>query len=147
MSILGNVLSGKETPLQGLTDSLNWIKAQFAKIVAASPASAAAVTDFETKAAAIEQAGADWVDTAVGPALGQFADEAADLVAKYAPQLIGAGASAALTPAAGVALQALAQVGTAVIQHEVAQLVASQAPASGTAQAPPPQPSPAVVVK
>ena len=83
----------------------------------ANPSYGAVVTTAVNDAKiAINDAG-QWANTAIAGALGNFGDELADLITKYAPTVLG-GALAASGPG-GTLLSALVDVGTAVLQHEV----------------------------
>lgn len=136
MSILSKVLKGQESVTDGFKEGFDWLGRQFDRLKASSPAIAAAVNALEANAQKVEVAAADWADTAIAPALGDFGDELADLLAKYAPKLVGSAMGAAITPAGVMVIQALEQVGVAIVHHELAQFVASQAPGVFVAQSP-----------
>jgi len=129
MSILSAVLEGKETTEQGLTQAEQWLQTSLKAIAAdlkGDPAVSAAVTTLASDGKAALGVAAEWAGTALSGELAQLADEAAALVVKYAPRVLG-GANP-LTAAGLTVLQALAGVGAAAIKHEVAALQAAAAP-------------------
>lgn len=93
------------------------------------PAVQTAVSDLVTDGKAALAVGAQWAGTALGGQLGSFAGEVEALIGKYAPLV--AGANGGPLAAAGVAaIQALAQVGIAAVNSEVASVMAANGPAA-----------------
>lgn len=129
MSILSQVLSGKITPAQGFQQAMTWLGQTETSIVSAvksDPAVVAAVNSLIAEGKTAIQVGADWSNTALRGQLGAYEAEAAALIQKYAPMLAGAvggPAAGALTAAGLTAVQALGQIGVAVVQHEIATFV------------------------
>jgi hypothetical protein len=134
MSILSNVLSGKITPAQGFQQAMSWLGMTETSVVSsikADPTVQSALNTFATDGKAAIQVGADWAGTAISGTLSAFADEASTLVQKYVTNLIGS-AGNPLSAAELTAIQALGQVGQAIVQHEVGAIVVA---AGGTAAA------------
>jgi hypothetical protein len=93
------------------------------------PAVHAAVTNLTTDGKVILTVGAQWANTAIAGGLGEFATELEALVAKYAPIVAGA-SRGPLTAAALTGIQALGQVGVAVVNSTLAEVAASASPAA-----------------
>lgn len=132
-SILCHLLDGSFTPQQAWDATVEWAtktEATVQKDIQSDPIVQAAITSLQDAGKAAVQVGADWAGTAASGELAALAGEAAALVTKYVPRLLGA--TAGPLGVAGVTLlQALGSVGAAAIQHEVANVV------SGTPTPPP----------
>ncbi|HKT54740.1 MAG TPA: hypothetical protein VJP88_09830 [Caulobacteraceae bacterium] len=137
MSILSTLIksiAGGTPPAQALATAagqtetwLGQIGNSIEQTLQHDPAVQAAVTHLVVDGKAALAVGAQWAGTALGGQLGNFAAEVETLIGKYAPLV--AGASGGPLAAAGVAaIQALAQVGVAAVNSEVAAVVAANTP-------------------
>jgi hypothetical protein len=139
MSILSTLIksiAGGTPPAQALATAASQAETWLGQIgnsieqtVQNDPAVKLAVDNLVTDGKAALAVGAQWAGTALGGQLGNFAGEIEALIGKYAPLV--AGASGGPLAAAGVAaVQALAQVGVAAVNSEIAAVVAANSPAS-----------------
>jgi hypothetical protein len=122
MSILSDLINQKITLATAMTEAETWLgqtETTIEKSIAADPAVQSAVTTAITDGKAALSVAESWAGTAMSGELGNLAAEAAALVAKYIPQLIGATAGGPLGAAAVTAIQAIGEVGVAAIQHGV----------------------------
>lgn len=134
MSILSQLLQGKITLAQALTQAEVWLgqtETSIEKSIASDPAVQAAVNTVIADGKAAIQVGADWAGTALSGGLSTFAEDIAAIVTKAVPALIGT-AGGPLAAAEVTAIQALGSVGIAAVQHEVASIITATSPTKPT---------------
>ena len=121
MPIFNDLVEGKISLATAAAETMTWLgqcETSIAKDVASDPAVQSAVNTFIADGKAAVTVAGSWADTAISGGLGAFSAEIAVLVTKYAPILAGS-VGGPLSAAAVTALQALAQIGVAAVQHEV----------------------------
>lgn len=141
MSIVSDLLKSKITLQQAFSEAMTWLgqtETSVVSSISSDPTVKAAVSTFVDDGKAALQIGASWAGTALAGTLSAYADEASTLLQKYATNLIGS-AGNPLTAAELTAIQALGDVGKAIVQHETAAIVvAAGGPPPVVAQSKPP---------